>query len=98
MSDGEVDYPLVTALDYLVIMDQIAAHASIELLIPGAIVIIDSSCVKSPPQGDFKVCSFPLTDIKTVHTTITKDNHNTTVLHVSHAAIEKLHFCGVTGS
>ena len=63
VSQGEVDYPLVTALDYLVIMDQIAAHASIELLKPGAIVILDSSRVTSPPQGDFKIYSFPLTDI-----------------------------------
>ena len=63
ISDHEVDYPLVTALDYLVIMDQIAAHASSGLLKTGAIVIIDSNRVPSPPQGTFKTFSFPMTDI-----------------------------------
>lgn len=63
VSDGEVDYPLVTALDYLVILDQVAAHASTELLKPGTIVIVDSSRVTSPPQGEYKTCSFPLTEV-----------------------------------
>jgi 2-oxoglutarate ferredoxin oxidoreductase subunit gamma len=63
VSDGEVDYPLVTALDYLLIMDQIAAHASTELLKPGAIVVIDSSRVTSAPQGEFRTYSLPLTEI-----------------------------------
>ncbi len=63
VSDGEVDYPLVTALDYLVIMDQVAAHASTELLKPDAVVIIDSGRVDSPPQGAFTTCAFPLTEI-----------------------------------
>ena len=63
ISDGEVDYPLVTALDYLVIMDQIAAHASTELLKPDAVVVIDSSRVTSPPLGAFKTYAFPMTEI-----------------------------------
>ena len=63
ISDDEVDYPLVTALDYLVIMDQIAAHASARLLKADAVVIIDSSRVTSPPQGAFKAVSFPMTEI-----------------------------------
>ena len=62
-SDGEVDYPLVTALDYLVIMDEIASHASTELLKPDTVVIIDSSRVTSLPQGEFKTYAFPLTEI-----------------------------------
>jgi 2-oxoglutarate ferredoxin oxidoreductase subunit gamma len=63
VSDGEVDYPLVTALDYLVIMDQVAAHASSGLLKPDAVVIVNSSRVTSPPQGAFTTCALPLTDI-----------------------------------
>jgi len=63
VSDGEVDYPLITALDYLIIMDQIAANASTDLLKSDAVVIIDSTRVTSPPQGGFKICSFPLTEI-----------------------------------
>lgn len=63
VSDGDVDYPLVTALDYLVIMDQIAAHASTGLLKADAVVIIDNSCVTSPPHGTFKTHSLPMTEI-----------------------------------
>ena len=63
VSDGEVDYPLVTALDYLVILDQVAAHASTELVKPGAIVIVDSSRVTTPPHGEYKTYSFPLTEV-----------------------------------
>jgi len=63
VSDHDVDYPLVTALDYLVVMDEVAAKASTALLKKGAVVIIDSSCVTSPPRGDFKFYSFPLTEM-----------------------------------
>ncbi|MDJ0955594.1 MAG: 2-oxoacid:acceptor oxidoreductase family protein [Arenicellales bacterium] len=63
ISDGEVDYPLVTELDYLVIMDQVAAHASTGLLKADAVLVIDSSRVTSPPKGTFKTHAFPLTEI-----------------------------------
>jgi len=63
VSDGEVDYPLVTALDYLVILDQVAVSASTSILKPDAVVIIDSGRVESPPRGTFSCYSFPLTEI-----------------------------------
>lgn len=63
VSDGAVDYPLVTALDYLVIMDQVAAQASTPLLKSGALVIVDSSRVAAPPEGDFRVHAFALTEM-----------------------------------
>ncbi len=63
VSDLGVEYPLATDLDYLIVMDQVAAQASDSMIKPGAVVIIDSSRVNSPPQGDFKSYSFPLTEI-----------------------------------
>ncbi len=63
VSDGDVDYPLVTALDYLVVMDQVAAGASTELVKPDAVVVIDSARVTSPPRGSFKSHAFPFTEI-----------------------------------
>lgn len=63
VSDGEVDYPLVTALDFLVVLDQVAAHASTDLLKPGAVVLTDSSRVDTPPSGEFTSHTFPLTEI-----------------------------------
>lgn len=63
VSDGEVDFPLVTALDYLVILDQVAAHASAQIMKPDTVVIVDNGRVEMPPQGSFNCFSFPLTEI-----------------------------------
>lgn len=41
-SDGEVDYPLASDLDYLVILDEIAATASNDLLQRDSLVLVDS--------------------------------------------------------
>ena len=40
-SDAEVDYPLASDLDYLVILDDIAATASDDLLRDGSLVLVD---------------------------------------------------------
>ncbi len=42
VSDGEVDYPLASDLDYLVILDDIAAKASNDLLQKDSLVLVDS--------------------------------------------------------
>jgi 2-oxoglutarate ferredoxin oxidoreductase subunit gamma len=41
-SDAAVDYPLASDLDYLVILDDIAATASDDLLHQGSLVLVDS--------------------------------------------------------
>ncbi|HBR59855.1 MAG TPA: pyruvate ferredoxin oxidoreductase [Deltaproteobacteria bacterium] len=56
------DYPLVTNLNALLILDQLAADASTHLLQSGGVVITDSTMVKSPPAGDFSVYPLPLTE------------------------------------
>jgi 2-oxoglutarate ferredoxin oxidoreductase subunit gamma len=63
VSDGEVDFPLVTALDYLLVMDQVAAPASTHLLKPRTVVVVDSGRVESPPRGAFTTRPFPLTEV-----------------------------------
>jgi 2-oxoglutarate ferredoxin oxidoreductase subunit gamma len=57
-----VDYPLVTALDYLIILDQVAAHVSLDLLTKYSVVILDEEKVSDPPAGEFTRYSFPLTE------------------------------------
>ncbi len=42
-SDAEVEYPLASDLDYLVILDEIAATASNDLLQQNSLVLVDSS-------------------------------------------------------
>ena len=56
------DYPLVTALDYLVILDDCAAAVSTPVLRPGATVLADDLHVTEPPSGDFTVHRLPLAE------------------------------------
>jgi len=52
---GPVDYPLVTRLDYLVLLDQSALEDAGELLDDKALVIIDADRVSAPPGGGFAI-------------------------------------------
>ncbi len=56
------DYPLVTALDYLVILDDCAAAVSTTVLRPGATVRTDDLRVAEAPSGDFTVHRLPLAE------------------------------------
>jgi 2-oxoglutarate ferredoxin oxidoreductase subunit gamma len=60
VGDGVPDYPLVTALDLLLILDQGAVGASEGLTKPSAIVMADSLRVPEPPRGDFTLHALPL--------------------------------------
>lgn len=51
---GPVDYPLVTALDYLIVLDQSAVSVSLGLLGRGSVVLADAARVPEPPKGRFK--------------------------------------------
>jgi 2-oxoglutarate ferredoxin oxidoreductase subunit gamma len=62
VSEGEVDYPLVAAIDYLVLLDQIGVAPSAAMIKPGALVLIDSRLVPAPPSGDFTLYQVPFTD------------------------------------
>jgi len=60
ISAGEVDYPLATALDCLVLLDRMAVKPSWPLLRPGALVIADTRLCPDLPEGDHRVHHLPL--------------------------------------
>lgn len=62
VSDGQVDYPLATALDYLLVLDQIAADVSDGVIKPGATVMVDAARVVVPPAGEFALYVLPFSD------------------------------------
>jgi 2-oxoglutarate ferredoxin oxidoreductase subunit gamma len=62
-SDGVLDFPLATSLDHALILDQIAAGPTGELLKPGGLVLVDQERVPRPPQGDFALHALPLVDV-----------------------------------
>jgi 2-oxoglutarate ferredoxin oxidoreductase subunit gamma len=59
-SGGEVDFPLATALDYLVLLDRLAVKPSWALLKPGALVIADTRLCPELPKGDYRAHHLPL--------------------------------------
>ena len=59
---GGVDYPLVTGLDYLVVLDAVGLAGSVPLLKPGALVITDKRLAPEAPRGDFSHHALALTD------------------------------------
>ena len=61
VSAGEVDYPLATALDCLVLLDRMAVKPSWPLLKPGALVIADTRLCPELPAGDYRGHHLPLT-------------------------------------
>jgi 2-oxoglutarate ferredoxin oxidoreductase subunit gamma len=60
ISAGEVDFPLATALDYLVLLDRLAVKPSWPLLKPGALVIADTRLCPELPEGDYRAHHLPL--------------------------------------
>jgi 2-oxoglutarate ferredoxin oxidoreductase subunit gamma len=61
VSTGPLGYPLVTGLDYLLVLDQSAIEGSERLVKKAGVVIVDSDRVPTPPTGAFTLHSLPLT-------------------------------------
>ncbi len=57
---GEVDFPLATALDCLVLLDRLAVKPSWPLLKRGALVIADTRLCPELPAGDYRAHHLPL--------------------------------------
>ena len=55
-----VDYPLATALDYLVLLDTLAVRPSMLLVKAGALVIADRRLCPEVPAGAYRVHRLPL--------------------------------------
>jgi 2-oxoglutarate ferredoxin oxidoreductase subunit gamma len=60
ISDAEVDFPLTTAIDHLVLLDRLAIKPSWPLLKPGALVIADTRLCPELPVGDYRRYHLPL--------------------------------------
>jgi 2-oxoglutarate ferredoxin oxidoreductase subunit gamma len=61
VGEGELDYPLATALDALVLLDALAVPPSWPMLKPGALVLADTRLCPEVPAGDVRVLHLPLT-------------------------------------
>jgi len=59
-SDGALDFPLATALDCALILDQIAVGRTACLLKRRGLVLLDRERVPRPPEGDFALHSLAL--------------------------------------
>ena len=57
---GKTTYPLASKLDYLVILDQVAAPASCGLIHSDTLIIADAERVTEPPKGGGKYLVLPL--------------------------------------
>jgi 2-oxoglutarate ferredoxin oxidoreductase subunit gamma len=60
ISGSEVDFPLATALDYLVLLDRLAVKPSWPLLKPDALVIADTRLCPELPIGSYRRHHLPL--------------------------------------
>jgi 2-oxoglutarate ferredoxin oxidoreductase subunit gamma len=61
-AEGAIDYPLVTGLDCLLVLDQVGVAPSAPLLKPDSLVVTDARLVPQPPAGAFTVHALALTD------------------------------------
>jgi 2-oxoglutarate ferredoxin oxidoreductase subunit gamma len=59
-SDVDVDFPLATALDCALILDQIAVDPTADLVKPRGLVLLDGDRVPRPPEGDFALHALAL--------------------------------------
>ncbi len=62
VSDSDVDYPLLSAIDVLLALDQVGLDHSAAQLKPGALVVLDERLAPQPPEGDYRLHASPLTD------------------------------------
>ncbi|MBT4428449.1 MAG: pyruvate ferredoxin oxidoreductase [Rhodospirillaceae bacterium] len=58
----EPDFPLATAADFILLLDQVAANDGAKIIKPGGTIITDQRLVPSPPSGDFRLLALPITD------------------------------------
>ncbi|MFC2088677.1 2-oxoacid:acceptor oxidoreductase family protein [Calditrichota bacterium] len=63
ISDGDIDYPKATSIDLLLAMTQEAVDKYSKDVKDGGIILVDDNYVKNLPQGNFKVYSYPMTNI-----------------------------------
>ncbi len=60
IGEDAVGYPLVTDLDCLLILDQVAVDGSLDVIRPSTLVLMDSERVTAAPTPDCRPVSLPL--------------------------------------
>jgi 2-oxoglutarate ferredoxin oxidoreductase subunit gamma len=63
ISDGEIDYPKATTIDFLLAFTQEACDKYKADLKKGGIILADSKEVTKTPLGDFKIYTVPIIEI-----------------------------------
>ncbi|OGV95936.1 MAG: 2-oxoglutarate ferredoxin oxidoreductase subunit gamma [Nitrospinae bacterium RIFCSPLOWO2_02_39_17] len=63
ISDEDIDYPKATSIDAMLAMTQEACNKYHKDIKREGILLIDSTEVKKLPQGDFKIYSYPISEI-----------------------------------
>lgn len=71
VADGDIDYPLATALDALVLLDRLAVAPSWPLLKPGALVIADTRLCPELPELP-ELPDLPAADVRVLHLPLTR--------------------------
>ena len=64
-SKGAVDFPLITALDYALVLDDVALAPTTGLVKQGGLVVVDRERVAHAPDGDFSLHSLALHETAT---------------------------------
>ena len=62
VSDAEIDYPLASSLDYLVVLDEIALNASNDLLTENSLVLVDSPLSELSDLNGHEVRYLPISE------------------------------------
>lgn len=62
VSEARPDYPLASSIDCLLILDQCAAGQLDIDLKPDALVLVDETRVTSPPEGDYRLATLPMSE------------------------------------
>ncbi len=60
ISSQPIDYPKATSIDCMLAMTQEACNKYHSDIKPGGILLVDSEEVKTTPEGDFRIISFPI--------------------------------------
>lgn len=64
LSDEPIGSPLVTEPDVLIAMNQPSLDKFIDKVVPGGLVILDTTMIPRVPQrGDITICAFPATTL-----------------------------------
>jgi 2-oxoglutarate ferredoxin oxidoreductase subunit gamma len=62
ISDGDIDFPVATNLDFLLAMTQESVDAYIGDVKEGGTVLVDDNLVESVPEGNYRVVRAPIVE------------------------------------